>query len=517
MRRDVVAYVRVAGQRAMTVAESGAAEAPDALPGTEQAPDYTLDREPLAWTGTIGARVRGPGRRRARLERSGQSFRNALPSGYRNCIIATWMQWCPPIGPVQRKTAPGSPLNEPSRHGPEMTPHYRFPDDIDPFVNPQDERSLPLQPSLTCLADAMALVEPRLGRALLDDAGRAALHAVARRIPSMLATFWGLEVRLGNPSARVDLLWEVRHGNGGIATLAGRNASDPAPGIATALRERSEFWKELARFAGEWLDDPDWLKRLANVWLEADTASATGAGLDACLDRPNLFWGANTREAGADRNLFAHLPALARRFYGLQLNRHRIDFIERTFPCGALLFQMGVMGAREYPIMRLCVKHPDPETLVRWLVTIGWPGDQAAVRDILARLTPLVGEIALNVDILPDRVGEKLGLELYGAERTLSVATWQPLFDELRAKRLTRADKLAALKDFPSIQRYRQLFVWRRSPPLGFPMLVTNLHHIKLVIVADAVVEAKAYLGIFLPAIDYAGATPGSDIEGGWL
>ena len=152
-------------------------------------------------------------------------------------------------------------------------------------------------------------------------------------------------------------------------------------------------------------------------------------------------------------------------------------------------------------------------TQERWLAKIGWPGDRASLRDILVRLANLSGEIALNVDILPDRVGEKLGLEIYGAERTLSMDTWQPLHDELLAKGLARADKLAALRGFPWFQRYRQFGIWLRTPPLGFPVLITNLHHLKLVFVGDTVVEAKAYLGVFPPR-DRLFVNPGRQYRG---
>ena len=396
----------------------------------------------------------------------------------------------------------------------------RFPhlSHLDPFTNVQNEKPLP--PDVYCarLSDVLALVEPRLGAALLDATGRAALHHVADRIPARLSPFWGLEIRLGDSAPRADLLWEVTQGNGGIPTLlAGRNPQDPAADTARALTERSLFWKELSRFAEEWLDSADWRRRLGNIWLEADTAApaaSAGAKLDACLDRPSLFWGPNRRVTGSDRDLLGHLATLGHRFYGLELDQARVDAIANAIPGEGKVFQIGVMGARAMPAIRLCVKDLDAGMKERWLAAIGWPGDRARLRDTLARLGPLCGDIALNVDILPDRVGPKLGLEVYSAERMLAMDTWQPLHDELLAQGLARSDKLAALKDFPSYQRFRQYGAWRRTPPLGYPVLSTNLHHLKLVFAGDAVLEAKAYLGVFRPVINYS-PTPGHEMEGG--
>ena len=397
-----------------------------------------------------------------------------------------------------------------------MKPFELLPD-LDPLANVQPEPSLPPPPSCARLSDVLTLVEPRLGAALLDAPGRAALRHVADRLSAHLSCFWGLEIRLGDPAPRADFLWEVAQGNGGIPTLAGRNPHDPAADVTVALRERSPFWRELGRFAGEWLDGPDWRRRVANIWLEVDAAAAD-ARLDAQLDRPSLFWGWNPQEAGSDRELLAHLAMLGRRFYGLELDQARIDAAAAAIPASGVAFQVGVMGARANPAVRLCVKNLDAGMTDRWLAAIGWPGNRALLRDTLARLAPVCGTIALDVDILPDRVGPKLGIEVYSAERMLSVDTWRPLHDELLAQGLARGDKLAALANFPWHRRYRQLNAWRRTPPLGYPILVTNLHHLKLVFVEDAVIEAKAYLAVFRPVIDYS-PTRGHQMDGGggWL
>ena len=386
----------------------------------------------------------------------------------------------------------------------------------DPLSNLQSEPSLPRQPTCERLSDILRLVEPRLGAALLDETGRAQLRTAANCIPASLTTFWGLEVRLGDPAARGDLLWEVRPANGGVSTLAGRDDRGRTAELASALRKRSTFWRELGRFAGEWLDGPDWSRRLRSIWLEADTASTLK--VDVCLDRPNLFWGPNDGVAGADRDMLGRLWTLGRRFYDVELDRARLDAIAGTLPAQALVFQMGVMGARTMPSLRLCLKIPGTRAKVSWLAEIGWPGDLASLGNALEYLAARCGEIALNVDILADRVNPKLGLEIYSAERTLSMDTWQPLQDELLARGLARRDKLAALRDFPWVQRYRQFGVWLEDPPLGFPVLLTNLHHLKLTFVDSAPVEAKAYLCVFRPRMEYARSLPGeSDLEGRWM
>ena len=397
--------------------------------------------------------------------------------------------------------------------------------DIDPLTNVQSDWSLPPATDCASLSDVLTLVEPRIGPALLDTAGRATLHHVASCISAHLSVFWGLEIRLGDSSPRADFLWEVVQDGCSILTLAGRNSYDPATGATGALRERSLFWRDLARFAEEWLDSADWRRRLGNIWLEVDSvAASSGEKLDVHLNRPNLFWGPNHQVTGSDRELLGHLSALGRRFYGLESDQAWIDAVADTIPEEGHVFQMGVMGARADPVTRLCVWGLDAGMQDRWLAAIGWPGDRARLRDTLVRLAPLCGETALNVDILPDRVGPRLGIEIYSAKPTFSMEAWRPLMeawrplhDELSAQGLARSDKLAALEDFPSFQRFRQRGIWRRIPPLGYPLLATNLHHLKLVFVGDTVIDAKAYLGVFRPVIDYFQTTEyGGNFMGGW-
>lgn len=393
---------------------------------------------------------------------------------------------------------------------------FEPPTDIDPFAYLSSGEPLPPEPPCSRLSDVLALVEPRLGEGLLDVPGRAALHRVADRISVHMSPFWGLEIRLGDPSPRADFLWEVRQGSLSILTLAGRNGHDPAAEATSALRERSPFWREVGRFAEEWLDDPDWLRRLGSIWLEVDSAS--DSRLDACLDQPSVFWGPHSAVGGSDRELLGHLATLGRRFYGLALDQARIDAIADTIPAEGRAFQVGVMGARANPAIRLCVKGLDAGTTERWLAAAGWPGDREHLRHLLARLKPLCGQIALNVDIFPSRLGPRLGLELYRARPGLSMEVWHPLHRELASRGIVRTDKLDALKDFPSYQQYQQLGAWLRTPRLGFPVLTTNLHHLKLVIVGDAIVEAKAYLGVYFPVKDYSTMSgKAMESEGDWL
>ena len=363
--------------------------------------------------------------------------------------------------------------------------------------------SLPREPSSTSLSDVLTLVESRFDDSLLDARGRSVLHSVSSQIPRLLSSFWGIEILLGDAAPRADFLWQVDKEGADLLKRARHSRHDPATKLAGTLRDRSPFWQEFGHFAEEWLDNPKWLDRLLNTWLEADTASAPDAILDSLLDKPNMFWGAVSRQKNAGPELIRLLGTLGQRFYGMEMDAARINAVADSISSESLVFQMGIMGARTKPVIRLCVKNPDMGEHERWLTEIGWPGDKASLRKTLDWLCPLSGEIALNVDILSDKVGESLGIEVYSAERVLSIETWQPLFDELLARGLARAEKLTALRYIPWSQRFRQLGVLTRRPPVGFPVLVMNLHHLKLIFSRGELVKAKAYIGVFFPAYRY--------------
>ena len=345
------------------------------------------------------------------------------------------------------------------------------------------------------------MVESRFGAALLDADARSRLHFLASHIPIYRSSFWGFEILLDDPAPRADFLWQIDRESAEVFLEHGRESGDATTvELAADLSRRSTFWREFDQFEQEWMSCPQWRRRLLNVWFEVDAAAAPRAKLGEGLDQPNVFWGAGMEDAAADRDLLRMLAPLGRRFYGTEMETARAEMIADSLPDESRVFQMGIMGSREQATTRVCVKHPDAAILERWLAEIEWPGNRARLRETFDWLLPLSHEIALNVDFLADRVGENLGIEVY-VERKLSIDCWLPLFDQLLTRRLARADKLEALGQIPFSEQFRQLWVWYRKPPIGFPVLTMNLHHLKLVLRGDEIVKVKAYIGVYFPAL----------------
>ncbi|NVO58352.1 hypothetical protein HW561_21430 [Rhodobacteraceae bacterium B1Z28] len=377
---------------------------------------------------------------------------------------------------------------------------------------PTAKRSL--APHCQSIGDVLRLIAPRIRPELVDTTGMTRLYHVADQLPAEMAPFWGLELRLGDRAPRADILWEIAQGNGSISALAGDHVMASSSSSSTSVLKRSAFWDDLSNFALDWRDGPQWKPMLGNVWLEVDSASTEGHELKSCLDKPCMFWGPNKQSKGSDRVLLAALPELGHRFFQLDIDSGHLAKFADALPEGATVFQMGVMGARDVVVTRLCLTGLDCEAAIAWLDQIGWPGDLGTVETVWQNYVDPLGEPALNIDLMPDGVGPKLGVELYAKENAFSTQPWESAFSLLQTAGLARPEKISALRDLPFLEHYA-LPTWSADgPQVIYPALSCNLHHLKLVIVGAEVIEAKAYVGVLRPPFNQS-PTQGGEAEGG--
>lgn len=368
-------------------------------------------------------------------------------------------------------------------------------------MNPAANAPRPLSggddPALT-LADLLAHLRGRIDAVLVDAAASASLARIARAVPAALTPFWGLEIRLADPAPQADILWEVRGATRGAALLAGTVAGQDDD--LAALCARSPVWRAMRRFARSWGGEGVGAL-VRNLWFEADAAAAgSDDELDAALAKPSLFWGP---VHGGDRALVAALPELARDVFGLSLAPAPLVAAAGALPAGAEIFQFGVMGARAGTLTRLCVRGIAEADTVAWLTAIAWPGDPSAA---IARLAPYLAaahSFAVDVDLLDGRIGPKLGIELYREPGDIDPARWRGLFSMLEADGLALEAKSAAILRYPGTERFNQSAVWRQRTGWGYPLLSRSIHHLKVVATPEGLVEAKAYLGAYRPALDY--------------
>jgi hypothetical protein len=372
-------------------------------------------------------------------------------------------------------------------------------------------------PALT-LGDVLAHVADRLAPALVDAAGLARLQRIAGAVPATLSPFWGLELRLDDPVAQADILWEVRRDSRGAAMLAGSEGADLLAGLCV----RAPVWQAMRRFAQGWtgMDAGHPGVHVGNVWFEVDAAAAADAvALETALTRPSLFWGARSETPGSDRALLAALPGLAERMFGLTLAPAPLAAAADALPVGAELFQLGVMGGRAGTLARLCLRGMAVPAAIAWLEAIGWPGDVKLAFGRLAPWLAMADGFALGVDVSGGLVGPKLGVELYGPPGEVDPVVWQPAFARLQAEGLALGAKTAAAMAWPGVERFSQAALWRRRTGRGHPVLARSIHHLKLVLTPEGLRDAKLYLAVYRPSFDYGAAldsAPGSQRDP-WL
>jgi hypothetical protein len=370
------------------------------------------------------------------------------------------------------------------------------------------------------LSDVLELARASFRPELVDAPAYERLSRVCAGLPASLSTFWGVETRLGDDRPVVDLLVEIKRGAPGHKLLRGDQ-----PSSLDDLVARWPAWRQVRDFAHDWSESGDGgYAHLRNLWLEFDTADTfRNADLERALGRPCVFWGPHD-DVARSPGFFDELARLVDRFYPLWVAPDRLDAMVAALPAGANVFQIGAMGSREQAVLRLCVNRLDPAGLRDWLAAIAWPGDQAALGETLNLLQPMIGGLAVDMDVTAAGVAQKIGFECYLDWEVEQIGQWGPLLDHLRNEGLLTDGKRRALAAFPGRGGFplRQQLGWMRDG-VTHPLLIRNIHHIKLNFRDTALHEAKGYLGLYRPGVRFTqllrphdDATAPSDTPDGW-
>ncbi|MBQ7515676.1 MAG: radical SAM protein [Schwartzia sp.] len=142
---------------------------------------------------------------------------------------------------------------------------------------------------------------------------------------------------------------------------------------------------------------------------------------------------------------------------------------------------VGVMDVRGADAgLRLVLDYPDFDAIAANLPALGWTGDTAALRAAFAPWAEAGFTFGLALDVSPEGIGEKIGLETY----------WQgnsPVYVETIIDRLLNAGLC-----LPS--KAAELRRWIRLLPEPDPFLHTRFTYFKLNYRDGRIYEAKAYL-----------------------
>lgn len=243
--------------------------------------------------------------------------------------------------------------------------------------------------------DVRAFPPEALGRVL----------GLARTLPAALTGRFYFESWLGRDAPRLDLIVKVDAGR--RAVLADENL--PVP--------RTAEWARLIEFARRWSDRRSPIHReVKAVWLEFDL-EAERTPLEAGA-HPRVFIDFH-RQAHRQPRIEQRVRTIASALGALGMEmpagvRARLGRSLSHLPPGATIPYVGLSLSRALTSLRACVLGLGWSPL-RYLESIGWPGDLGALRAaLLDRLPPATAAARLSllhVD-LEDEPSPRLGIEL---------------------------------------------------------------------------------------------------------
>jgi hypothetical protein len=329
------------------------------------------------------------------------------------------------------------------------------------------------------------------------------ISSIGLAIPSAATTFFGFECRLGQPDAKADLLLCADATEAGRRVLAANAYSIDLP---QELMQHP-VWQNVRHFSTNWESEVSVLyEQVRNIWLEFDVAESEMGEIPV----PSAFFGPEPLFATPDATEEEHpyawvwqqaLPLL----WGRSVSQPIVQNLIRCFaalPENAYVFQIGLMLAREWDGVRLCIRDISPAGILEFLSSVEWQGDINVLRDRLIELSDMLDRIDLDIDI-SDRVLPKIGLECYLRQQPKFESRWTTFLDSLLLQGLCLPQKYQSLMNYPGFIRKRMNpELWptkldKLSMLLGAShewVIFKGLHHIKLVYQEASFKEAKAYL-----------------------
>ena len=340
----------------------------------------------------------------------------------------------------------------------------------DPFCVP--ETRAPLLEAMTSSLD-------RLGPLLVSTSAKTRLLSAIRKTEDdhIKSGTFGVEVRLHAGDDAIDFLWCASRGSRNLIALL--NQPDPT----SRLRHLARLWDVLPE------ENKPSIAFIDNIWFEFD--------LDGPNDLPPAFFFGPSKiqtdlsaeygveEVGVNARRITRAldldPGLAD---GLM---RTADFLDHLDGLGVKteVFQTGLMFSRPDTPIRLCFKplnEPESRTL---LVRLGLKHMVARCEAIFAAAESCETKTAICVDVTPDGVSDRVGLELHTSPRNPE-STKQ----EVRAL-VSRLQTMGAL-DADRSRAFLESEGWDELSGKGG--CNRRINHVKCVVRPTGPVETKGYL-----------------------
>ena len=338
------------------------------------------------------------------------------------------------------------------------------------------------------VADTLDCCRDHLAPPLVTDMALLRLQATAARLPAALTRHVYLECRLHPRADRVDLIAGVDVD--ARAVLAG---TQPWGRWWNGRGATAPVWDRVSELSSAWLSELSPVAAgIGRVWLEFDQR-ARRSGVDM---EPGVF--VELKRSAIDGGVvrwLAVVSAAVRPLLGGEIAfnlRRRLMACASALPGAATIPYIGVFPARSSVDLRVCAAGMSAAEVPRYLAAVGWSGNAASARRMLAVAQP-DRPVIVNLDVGAS-VGARLGIELMlprrdqhrgalggggRASAILATAVENGWAD---------ATKVASLHQFPG-----RAVSWLEHE-LWPSRIERRVNHVKLVVREDGLIGAKVYL-----------------------
>ena len=184
-----------------------------------------------------------------------------------------------------------------------------------------------------------------------------------------------------------------------------------------------------------------------------------------------------------------------------ETERANVDRVYLEQPEDTRIDSFGVFPSRSRSIRLAIMGFESQDEVGSYLEGIEWPGETLAVESVISRFMKRtdVSRIGINIDVQESGVGPKIGLVLIVKQRYTKdsrywldgLTDWDPFLKALEQEEIVFEEKLEELKRWVS----KPTVLFAKS---GRFILMRGIHHIKLVVGSEGLVNAKAYIYLIL-------------------
>ena len=348
------------------------------------------------------------------------------------------------------------------------------------------------------MGDLLEKFRARISPVLIGENEWAQILARAETLPiTMAALPFGFELPLHDPTPRADLGVSLASRTRTATFFENRARNDPADETANVIKrlfsqidtEESELQEIVGR----------------KLMLEYDIRS----GEEDNASIPGMFLRPGERPISGATNQVNDVSLVVDALVaGVDWERNENERINvrRTFlaqPANTRMDSFGVFPSRSRFVRLAVMGFETQHEICEYLQNIDWPGDVAAVDQVISRFQKRVAiaRTGANIDVHEDGVGPSLGLTLIVKQRYTKdsrywldgLTDWNPFLDALGHEALVSQDKLKEIAGWVS----KPAMLFAKS---GRYVMLRGIHHIKLVIQGNELTKAKAYVFMVLSA-----------------